>query len=128
MIRRTTRAALAAQIEACCAVMGERGERVRAMLGAWQWQGAPEEGEVGEFCGAAWQWHRRMFREGRQADLPRLSQSWYALRLDMGKSNLMARVLYGGEAIRPHRCPVHATWVTLGHGEACPCDGTGWTP
>jgi len=126
MSRRTTRTDLAAQIEACCAVMGERGERVRAMLEVWQWQGAPEEGEVREFCEAAAKWHRRMFREGRQADLPGLSQSWYALRLDMGKSNLMARVLYGGEAIRPHRCPVHERWVFLKPGDFCPCEGTGW--
>jgi len=128
MSRRITRTDLAAQIYACCEVMGERGTRILAMLALWQWQGAPEEGEVWEFCEAAVRWHRRMFREGRQEDLPGLSQSWYALRLDMGKSNLMARVLYGGEAIRPHRCPVHASWVTLGPDEACPCDGTGWAP
>jgi len=135
MSRRITRTDLAAQIHACCEVMGERGERVRAMLAVWQWQGAPEEGEVGEFCEAAERWLRAEERRARDvrpiteesaAYYQRVSTARLSLRLDMGKSNLMARVLYGGEAIRPHRCPVHAQWVTLGPDEACPCDGTGW--
>jgi len=128
MSRRITRTDLAAQIHACCEVMGERGTRILAMLALWQWQGAPEEGEVGEFCKAATEWFRERMRLKDVHHMKAVSDGYYALRLDMGKSNLMARVLYGGEAIRPHRCPVHASWVTLGPDEACPCDGTGWAP
>lgn len=126
MSRRVTRTDLAAQIHACCEVMGERGTRILAMLAVWQWQGAPEEGEVGEFCEAAAAWHRRMFRE--RAGIPGLSQSWYALRLDMGKSNLMARVLYGGEDIRTTPCPHNKTGHECLH-LGCPvCGGCGWLP
>jgi hypothetical protein len=135
MSRRVTRTDLAAQIHACCEVMGERGARILAMLALWQWQGAPEEGEVGEFCEAAERWLRAEERRARDvrpiteesaAYYQRVSTARLSLRLDMGKSNLMARVLYGGEAIRPHCCPVHASWVMLMPGDFCPCDGTGW--
>lgn len=52
------------------------------------------------------------------------------MRIDIRKSNLLGRLLYGKEPLRTRKCPVHK-----GHydGEAmffkkCPheCDGTGW--
>ena len=52
------------------------------------------------------------------------------MRIDIRKSNLLGRILYGKEPLRTRMCPVHK-----GHynGEAmfftkCPhsCDGTGW--
>ena len=44
------------------------------------------------------------------------------------KSNLLARLIYGGEKLRTQACPLHSgTWVGIGE---CPhgCDKTGWIP
>jgi hypothetical protein len=51
------------------------------------------------------------------------------IRIDIAKSNLLGRLLYGGENLRTMPCPQHkGHWS--GYQEDCPlgCGMTGWLP
>lgn len=51
------------------------------------------------------------------------------IRVDIHKSNLLARLLYGGESLRTQRCPLHkGRWSGTGMGCSHGCGGTGWLP
>jgi hypothetical protein len=91
----------------------------------------PESGPVQTFCDAAWATIR--------VDHPELRNVHH---LDIGKSNLLARLLYGRQPLRTVPCPVHrGHWHGLGsllvegpgglvevRSEECGCHGTGWLP
>ena len=71
-----------------------------------------------------------MLKEGGAGHGREYFERLKAMHIDIRKSNLLGRLLYGKEALRTRVCPVHK-----GHysGEAmffekCPylCDGTGW--
>lgn len=50
--------------------------------------------------------------------------------IDIQKSNLLGRVLYGREPVRTRPCPVHkGHWTGRGpQYDACGCEGCGWLP
>lgn len=55
-------------------------------------------------------------------------QHLHRIELDIRKSNLLARLLYGGEKLRTRKCPEHqGHWRGIG---TCPhgCQLTGWLP
>lgn len=118
-------------IRACAAVQGERGEEILAFLDAWNWEGAPEEGELDAFCRAADRWWKSI------SDPEKRAHYYRVCHLQIGKSNLLFRVLEEGEEIREYPCPLHeGTWSGLDFGDAVAeiflnhhcslCQMTGW--
>lgn len=77
----------------------------------------PESGEPGEFCEALTGVVRRVSRP---------------LYLAIVKSSYLARRIYGGEAHRTERCPVHlGVWSGIPGPDdenRCACEMTGWLP
>lgn len=76
----------------------------------------PDKGTVKVFC-----------------DLLAPSISWGPLRVAIRKSNLLYRLLYGGEPLRTQPCPEHqGVWSGIGTPDKpdCPhgCGFTGWLP
>jgi hypothetical protein len=79
-------------------------------------------------CPAVRAWLRReidpIFNAKRPAPVP-------SVQIDIGKSNLLWRLLYAREKVRTKQCPVHrGRWhgPSGPDGSDCPhkCDGTGW--
>lgn len=82
---------------------------------------------VGRYCNALQTWSDRMIArfggyESREAGM----LNWVALQIR--KSCLLARMIYGGEDLRTRECPDHkGQWSGIGvcrHG----CEETGWIP
>lgn len=111
-------------LASCLAVMqAEKAARILSFLQVWRWQGAPAAGELDRFCNAAL----------RYAGPDAFQRS--VVHLDMGKSNLLYRVLVLRQPIRTQPCPTHqGTWSGLDFGENthgfphCVCGLTGWLP
>lgn len=53
-----------------------------------------------------------------------------AIRIAIGKSSMLARLIYGGETLRTVPCPEHkGHWSGITWEQpACGCDLTGWLP
>jgi hypothetical protein len=48
------------------------------------------------------------------------------LQMQIAKSNMLGRLIYGGQNVRTQMCPVHkGVWSGLGHCDHG-CDETGW--
>jgi hypothetical protein len=65
------------------------------------------------------------------------SEHWSFIRLSISKSNLLWRLMYGGEEIRTRPCPIHkGKWSGCNLAEDTACKGlcmsghnvTGWLP
>lgn len=96
---------------------------------------------MSRFCEAITTWFRCIERNAREwekkGEPDRAHGHSFAKHLgdierNIRKSNLLARLLYGGEKLRRERCPVHdGRWSGLEHpGARCPhgCGHTGWIP
>lgn len=95
---------------------------------------------ISRYCDALTTWFRRIDEkataEAEKDGSPGhvYGQRWdsgRAVRMSILKSNLLARLIYGGEKLRTRPCPnpEHAEhW--RGDAEACQCEcqGTGWLP
>lgn len=102
-------------------------EPVLADAVAWYLSGLEQSGALPdvvplrEHCRAASRW---------EAKLDRVAQRQARdVRLAIEKSNLLARMLFSGEAPRTRPCPIHRGHWTGGM-EDCPegCGLTGWLP
>lgn len=82
---------------------------------------------VSRYCDSLHQWADRM---ARKHDIKSDYVRWLnRIRIDVTKSNLLARLIYGGEKPRTKRCPVHdGKWDGQAMLNGCEheCDGTGW--
>lgn len=85
---------------------------------------------VNAYCAALETW-ASVVRKGDKIlyghDLPR---AIVTVRFALSKSNLAARLVYGGEKLRTRECPAHKGTQHLSLTEVCPhgCQGTGWLP
>ena len=90
---------------------------------------------LSHFCHAMTTWfhcieqaNERAKVEGRGAHGEAYAEHLGRIELDIRKSNLLARLLYGGESLRSRECPQHkGRWSGIGvceHG----CGETGWIP
>jgi len=85
--------------------------------GYWVWRKGPELGDLNY----------------RLMELRRLEKSTVALDdadLQIRKSNLLARLIYGGQKLRTQMCPEHKGEWTGPRPDPCPhgCGFTGWLP
>lgn len=70
----------------------------------------------------------------RNREAKRLSERYVELTsimINISKSNLLARLIYGKEPVRTEMCPKHkGNWSGLAEMVNCKhgCDGTGWLP
>jgi hypothetical protein len=81
---------------------------------------------VSRYCDALQTWGQAIVdRDGYEAELPAAINGVF---LAIRKSNLLARLIYGGEELRTRKCPEHeGRWSGIGicrHG----CGETGWLP
>jgi hypothetical protein len=96
-------------------------------------KGALSEGALAEIAKFTLE-HQETPRESRLSDLLHHEEAAYQVErtfLAIGKSNLLARLLYSGEKLRTKMCPEHkGTWsgIEWGPDGACPhkCQLTGW--
>lgn len=88
---------------------------------------------MSDFCNAISTWFRCIEKNNLDTDKNYNQGSAYYKHLsnietDIRKSNLLGRLLYGGEKLRNEKCPKHlGRWSGIGdceHG----CDLTGWLP
>ena len=68
---------------------------------------------VSRYCDALRTWARAVGENGYGAD-HRLPEAIAQVELAVSKSNLLARLIYGGEELRTKKCPVHN-----GHWSGC---------
>lgn len=87
---------------------------------------------VSEVCGALRDWRNAMAEEGEHESLVAALDSVQAA---VWKSNYLARRIYGGEAHRVQKCPIHkGHWSGCAFGDrVCPhcmsgSNVTGWLP
>jgi hypothetical protein len=66
---------------------------------------------VSRYCGSLETWASAV---RQNPDMARLSQSIGEVFLAIRKSNLLARLIYGGQKLRTRKCPVHK-----GHWSGC---------
>jgi hypothetical protein len=80
---------------------------------------------IKEFCDALDTW-----AELAGDDLgPQFKESWSVVRLAIGKSACLARVIYGGEPFRTRACPIHkGHWSGILRVTCALCNHTGWIP
>lgn len=62
-------------------------------------------------CSALLEWMRVMTESGYA---PEVAKTWGLMQINLLKSNLAARLVYGGEQVRTEQCPIH-----LGHWSGC---------
>lgn len=82
-------------------------------------------------CSALLEWMRIMDSSGYA---PEVGKAWGSIALTLTKSNLAARLVYGGERVRTEKCPVHqgrwsgCTWGDNVCEEGCMYGSnvTGW--
>lgn len=81
---------------------------------------------VSRYCDALRTWSRCMLE--RHGYASRAGRAVAYVELQIRKSNLLARLIYGGEELRTRECPRHrGRWSGVGvcrHG----CGETGWIP
>jgi hypothetical protein len=90
---------------------------------------------MSSYCDAVRTWAKCMLQRSRDPKsdyMDRDGSSWTnyigQIELQISKSNLLARLLYGGEKLRTKRCPIHdGVWSGIGECEHG-CQLTGWIP
>jgi hypothetical protein len=90
---------------------------------------------LNEFCWAITTWFRCIEQANVAGDPHQHGHDYAAVlshvELDIRKSNLLGRLIYGGQALRTEPCPEHnGHWTGSAMLEGCPhgCHGTGWLP
>jgi hypothetical protein len=78
------------------------------------------------FCSAYDVWLSALVAAGKHS----MADDLRTARLYIVKSNLLDRLVYGGEPLRTRMCPKHkGKWSGLpSPGNDCECDLTGWLP
>ena len=81
---------------------------------------------IARYCAKLETWMRVMLQSAAPGRTDHIRATWHAVR----KSNLLARMLYGNEALRLTPCPNHLGHYSGQHVEDCPhgCGHTGWLP
>ena len=97
--------------------------------------------QVEDYCAVLWQWLELIEERvaagdtdgwGVDRNFKTIAEAAPALRMAIHKSSYLGRRLYGGEAHRTERCPLHqGRWSGLPNPlrpPECGCDFTGWLP
>ena len=97
---------------------------------------------VGRYCAALRTWSSALTDRAARTldpDDKKFAETVGFVFLQIEKSNLLARLIYGGESLRTVPCPTHqGRWSGCVWGEACACQSnqngtvgcnvTGWLP
>jgi hypothetical protein len=84
---------------------------------------------VSDYCKAFETWFGVVTKKAMQAGDRQTITSMNSVRISIKKSNLLARLIYGGEKLRTKECPIHkGKWNGQAMLMGCEhnCDGTGW--
>ena len=96
---------------------------------------------VSTYCRALEQWMRALkdkfdrgeFDANDNDYLKKIAENALGIEISIRKSNLLWRLIYGGQSLRTRMCPKHrGRWSGYGWGYECECqdgyDITGWLP
>lgn len=99
-------------------------EEVKAMLEQLSEHFGEPVRPVSDYCNALLTWSKVVCKK-----FPAEQRAHSSIHLSIRKSNLLARLIYGGEKLRTRECPLHkGEWTGQAMLMGCPhkCDGTGW--
>jgi hypothetical protein len=99
-------------------------EQVKRMLSQLEEHFGEPVRPVSDYCNALETWSKVFCKK-----YPSEERAHSSIRISIRKSNLLARLIYGGEKLRTRECPVHkGKWDGQAMLMGCEhhCDGTGW--